>query len=180
MRLYFQQQLRNGHARPREKLGRQFPATLRRRSRIRRCQWQTQTHTQRLYRCLAVLPGNWQQDVRNCYFSADPKPVDVVWGSLRELGSAEPPWKRASAAASSSSLISRDELDGENAGVASSPWEVSGYIDTLLTEMRTKRKVPAEDIPDPHQDSMREMCHHAYHAWLDSLHDYVWPMLCTL
>jgi hypothetical protein len=54
MRLYFQQQLRNGHARPREKLGRQFPATLRRRSRIRRCQWQTQTHTQRLYRCLGL------------------------------------------------------------------------------------------------------------------------------
>jgi hypothetical protein len=37
MLLYFQQQLRNVPARPRKKMGRQFPETLWMRSRIRRC-----------------------------------------------------------------------------------------------------------------------------------------------
>jgi hypothetical protein len=88
--------------------------------------------------------------------------------------SAEPPWRRGSTAASSSSLISREELDGERASVASSPWKAPKYIDATFETMLRRRGL-SKGIPDRFQDSIRDMCHHAYGAWETSLREYVWP-----
>jgi hypothetical protein len=90
------------------------------------------------------------------------------------LESAEPPWRRGPTESSSSSLISREELDGERASLASSPWNAPKYIDATFETM-LRRRGRSKGIPDPFQDSIRDMCHHAYGAWEESLFDYIWP-----
>ena len=117
----------------------------------------------------------WRTSVKNWHFSADPKPVDMIWGSVRVSDNepATPPWHRTTS--SSSTFIDRAENPGPSNYSAAAPWRAHGYIDLLLTEMRENRQIRGVDVPHTENDPIRDMCHHAYQLWIDSLYDNVWP-----
>ena len=127
---------------------------------------------------------NWQTMVRNWHFSADPKPVDMVWGTVA-VADQSPPWRRdgasaASSGALSSSLPSRQPSviarSAESSAEAASPWKVHEYVDKMLVDMRENRQTTGKGtIPSKDQDPIRDMCHEAYQAWCASLYENIWP-----
>jgi len=118
------------------------------------------------------IATNWKTQVRNWHFSADPKPVDMGWGSVQvnTHEPATPPWRETSS--SSSAFIERAE---HASGAAAAPWRHRGYVDMLLTEMRCKSQIRGVNVPDIVVDPVRDMCQYAYHSWVGSLYNNVWP-----
>ena len=146
----------------------------------------------------SILINNPQEQVKNWHFSADPKPVDFLWGSVdvkdddveasvplwktrtsSSSASRAPPW--ASGASHAKSRIKRSETkDPTELHRLASPWKTEHYVETEIQEMRSRLKrdrSSADEAPQELQDATAKVCHDACKSWEQSMVDNVWPNL---
>jgi hypothetical protein len=136
------------------------------------------------------------EDVANWHFSAEPKPVDMVWGSvalpaseassgssssagpwlqanravLEAATTTTPPWRQT--AGQAPSFIARGPVREEYAA----PWRLEFTVEVLQAEMAKRSSMwRVGDIDEDRREEIKRVMVEATRMWIQSLHDTAWP-----